>query len=58
VLSTFFFSSNTFFEVMEDITEDKALGPDGFPMAFIQSCWDLFRKEVRGHGSLSCVSSA
>ena len=27
---------------------DKAQGPDGFPMAFFQNCWDLIRFDIMG----------
>ena len=32
--------------VIKAFNGDKALGPDGFPMAFFQACWDVVHTEV------------
>ena len=32
--------------VLKAFNGDKAPGPDGFPMAFFQSCWDVVHNEV------------
>jgi hypothetical protein len=29
-------------------TKDKALGPDGFSMAFFQDCWDVIKSNIIG----------
>jgi hypothetical protein len=34
------------FEVVKDMNGVKALGPDGFPMDFFQSCWHFVKKDV------------
>lgn len=34
------------FEVVKDMNEDKALGPDGFPMDFFHSCRDVVVMKV------------
>ena len=31
------------FGVVKDFEGDKAPGPDGFPMAFFQACWDVIK---------------
>ncbi len=31
---------------MKDLNKDKALGLDGFSMAFFQSCWDAMKEDV------------
>lgn len=35
------FEERELFEVVKGMNVDKALGLDGFPMAFFQSCWML-----------------
>ena len=37
---------NEVFKVMKGINSEKALGPDGFSMAFFQGCWDLINMGV------------
>jgi hypothetical protein len=48
---------------------DKALGLNGFPMAFLQACWDVIKVDIMGRGvneqsraepspSLGCSGSA
>ena len=32
--------------VVHNMAGDKALGPDGFSMAFFQSCWDIVKSDV------------
>jgi hypothetical protein len=34
--------------VLQAFNGDKAPSPDGFPMAFYQTCWDVVRCEVIG----------
>ena len=34
------------FGVISDFKGDKALGPDGFSMAFFQSCWCILKAEI------------
>jgi hypothetical protein len=33
-------------EVMKDMQGDKALGPDGFTMAFFRSCWAVVKHDI------------
>lgn len=33
-------------EVVQDMNGDKAPGPDGFSMGFLQSCWDVIKEDV------------
>jgi hypothetical protein len=33
-------------QVLKDTQGDKALGPDGFTMAFFQKCWRVLEKDV------------
>ena len=32
--------------VVKDFEGDKAPGPDGFPMAFFQACWDVIKLDL------------
>jgi hypothetical protein len=32
--------------VVSDLNGDKAPGPDGFTLAFYQSCWDVIKEDV------------
>ena len=34
------------FGVINDFNGDKAPGPDGFSMAFFQSCWGVLKTEI------------
>ena len=34
--------------VLKAFNGDKAPGPDGFPMAFFQHCWDIIRTDIMG----------
>jgi hypothetical protein len=34
------------FKVVKDMNGEKAWGPNGFPMAFFQSCWDVLKKDI------------
>ena len=36
------------FATLSDVGKDKALGPDGFTMAFWLFCWDLVKVEIMG----------
>ena len=35
------------FGVVKDFEGDKAPGPDGFPMAFFQTCWDVIKADLK-----------
>jgi hypothetical protein len=35
-------------EVIKSMNRDKALGPDGYPLAFFQDCWDVFKADIMG----------
>jgi hypothetical protein len=30
------------------MNQDEALGPDGYPLAFFQDCWDVFKADIMG----------
>jgi hypothetical protein len=32
--------------VVRKLKGDKALGPDGFSMAFFQKCWEVVKKDM------------
>jgi hypothetical protein len=32
--------------VVWEMNGDKALGPDGFSMAFFQKCWRVLKKDI------------
>ena len=34
------------FDVIQNFNGDKALGPDGFPMAFFQACWGILKTDL------------
>ena len=34
------------FGVVKDFEGDKAPGPDDFPMAFFQACWDVIKSNL------------
>nr|CAN64368.1 hypothetical protein VITISV_040345 [Vitis vinifera] len=40
------FTEEEIFSALMDMNGDKALGPDGFTMAFWQVCWDFIKEEV------------
>ena len=40
------FEEEEVFEVIHDCNGDKALGPDGFSMAFFQSCWGVLKTKI------------
>jgi hypothetical protein len=35
-------------EVVKGMNKDKALGPDGFSIAFFQDCWDVIKTNIMG----------
>jgi hypothetical protein len=35
-------------QVVKDLQGDKALGPDGFTMAFFQKCWSVLEEDIMG----------
>ena len=42
------FSKEEVFAALSDLGKDKALGPDGFTMAFWSFCWDVVKVELMG----------
>ena len=40
------FDEAEIFEVIQNFNGDKAPGPDGFPLAFFQACWDILRTDL------------
>ena len=40
------FDEDEVFRVVHDFNGDKALGPDGFTMAFFQTCWCLMKTDI------------
>ena len=40
------FDEKEIFGVVHDFNADKALGLDGFTMAFVQSCWSLVKTDI------------
>ena len=40
------FEEEEVFRVITDFNDDKAPGPDGFSMAFFQSCWSVLKTEI------------
>ena len=40
------FEEDEVFRVVQDFNGDKAPGPDGFSMAFFQSCWSLLKTDI------------
>ena len=43
------FSMEEVFMALSDLKGDKALGPNGFPLAFWHFNWDFVREEVMGY---------
>ena len=41
-----FFTEDEVHTALMEMNEDKAPGPDGFTMAFWQSCWDFVKEEI------------
>ena len=33
-------------DVVRGMTKDKAPGPDRFPIAFFQACWDIVKDDI------------
>lgn len=42
------FTKKEVFDVLMDLNEDKALGHDGFSLAFWQHCWEFVKEEILG----------
>ena len=42
------FTEEDVFAALLDLGKDKALGPDGFTMAFWFFCWDVMKVEIMG----------
>ena len=40
------FEEEEVYGVIKDYDGDKSPGPDGFSMAFFQSCWDFLKQEM------------
>ena len=40
------FEENEVFEVISHMNGDKSLGPDGFSMAFFQTCWQVIKEDL------------
>jgi hypothetical protein len=40
------FEEREVFEVVKSMHRGKALGPDGFSMAFFQDCWDVLKADI------------
>jgi hypothetical protein len=40
------FEEQEVWEVVREMNEDKAPGPDGFSMAFFQKCWGVLKKDI------------
>jgi hypothetical protein len=40
------FEEQEVWEVVRDLNGDKALGPDGFTMAFFKRCWDVVKEDI------------
>jgi hypothetical protein len=40
------FEESEVFEVVKALNSDKALGPDGYSMAFFQACWDVLKEDI------------
>ena len=40
------FEETEIFEVIKDFNGDKLPGPDGFPMSFFQSCWEILKPDL------------
>ena len=40
------FDEAEIFEVIQNFNGDKAPGPDGFPLAFFQACWDILKTDL------------
>uniref|UniRef100_A0A2N9HYC0 Protein kinase domain-containing protein n=1 Tax=Fagus sylvatica TaxID=28930 RepID=A0A2N9HYC0_FAGSY len=41
------FTEDEVWGVVRNMAGDKAPGPDGFSLAFFQSCWDIIKQDVR-----------
>jgi hypothetical protein len=42
------FEEREVLEVVKGMNRDKALGPNGFSMAFFQDCWDVIKTNIMG----------
>jgi hypothetical protein len=42
------FKERKVLEVVKGMNRDKVPGPDGFPMAFFQDCWDVIKSDIIG----------
>lgn len=40
------FEEREVLEVVKGMDRDKALGPDGFSMAFFQDCWSVIKEDI------------
>ncbi|XP_026438856.1 uncharacterized protein LOC113337381 [Papaver somniferum] len=42
------FSEEEVIQAIRDLGNDKALGPDGFPIMFFQKCWHFIKEDIMG----------
>jgi hypothetical protein len=42
------FEEREVLEMVKSMSRDKALGPDGFSLAFFQDCWDAIKTDIMG----------
>lgn len=42
------FEEREVLEVVKSMNREKAPGPDGFPLAFFQDCWDVIKLDIMG----------
>jgi hypothetical protein len=40
------FEESEVYEVVRNLNGDKALGPDGFSLAFFQKCWEVLKEDI------------
>jgi hypothetical protein len=43
------FEEDEVFEVVKALNGEKALGPNGFTMAFFQTCWDVLKVDIMSY---------
>ena len=40
------FEENEVLEVVKELEGDRSLGPDGFSLGFVQTCWEVIKKHI------------
>jgi hypothetical protein len=40
------FKENEVIEVVKKLQVDKSLGPDGFSLGFVQTCWEVIKEDI------------